>query len=169
MKETKAEKLTVMAEVVIIRLGLSMDNLRFQTYDGASNMSGTYKGSQALVKEKQPLALYIHCGAHVTHLFASCAANSVPLIRDSLQIVQDLGNVCNASADVRNILAETSSIDIASGEKVGRIKPLCPTRWLSRCTSVTSVLNQYSHVLPALETVSKSVSGETASRARGLL
>jgi len=31
------------------------------------------------------------------------------------------------------------------------------------------VLNQYSHVLSALETVSKSVTGETAPRARGLL
>jgi len=120
MKETKADKLAVMAEDVIFRLELSVDNLRFRlTTELQICRALRLQRIQALIKEKQPLALYIHCGAHVTHLIASCAANSVPLIRDSLQIVQDLGNFCNSSAKVRNIFAETSSIDIASGEKVG--------------------------------------------------
>jgi hypothetical protein len=36
--------------------------LRGQTYDGASSISGQYKGRQALINEKQPLALDTHCG-----------------------------------------------------------------------------------------------------------
>ena len=39
-----------------IRLGLSMFNLRGQCYDGASNVSAVYKGTQALIQKEQPLA-----------------------------------------------------------------------------------------------------------------
>ena len=38
---------------------LPISALRGQTYDGASNMSGQHKGCQALICEKQPLALLI--------------------------------------------------------------------------------------------------------------
>ena len=38
--------------------------MRGQTYDSASNMSGCYKGCQAIICQEQPLALCVHCGAH---------------------------------------------------------------------------------------------------------
>ena len=41
-----------------IGLGLSMSNLCGQCYDGASNMSAVYKGTQALIQKEQPLAYY---------------------------------------------------------------------------------------------------------------
>ena len=40
----------------LIRLQLPIENLRAQTYDGAANMSGHYKGCQAEIKKVQPLA-----------------------------------------------------------------------------------------------------------------
>lgn len=40
-------------------LGLDINNLRGQSYDGGSNMSGKYRGVQARIKTLQPLA-YIH-------------------------------------------------------------------------------------------------------------
>jgi len=56
---------------VLIRLQLPIADLRGQTYDGASNMIvGQYKGCQALINQKQPLALYVHCGAHGVNLVA---------------------------------------------------------------------------------------------------
>ncbi|KAJ8050049.1 Zinc finger MYM-type protein 1 [Holothuria leucospilota] len=76
---------------VLTRLGLSINNLRAQTYDGASNMSGKYNGCQAMIKEQQPLAMFFHCSSHVSNLVMQHAVTTSPLVRDALQWVHDLG------------------------------------------------------------------------------
>ena len=69
--ETTGASLSNMIQDALLRLNLPITDLRAQTYDGASNMSGKYPGCQARIKEVQPLAHYTHCGAHVTHLVCS--------------------------------------------------------------------------------------------------
>ena len=69
--ETTGASLSNMIQDALLRLNLPITDLRAQTYDGASNMSGKYTGCQARIKEVQPLAHYTHCGAHVTHLVCS--------------------------------------------------------------------------------------------------
>lgn len=49
---------------VLIRLNLSISGLKDQAYDGAANMAGKYSGAQAIIKESQPLAFYVHCALH---------------------------------------------------------------------------------------------------------
>lgn len=49
---------------VPLRLNLSITGLRGQAYDDAANMAGKYSGEQANLKKHQPLAPYVHCGAH---------------------------------------------------------------------------------------------------------
>jgi len=49
-------------------LGLSLDNLRGQGYDGGSNMAGKNNGVQALLLNEQPLAFYTHCFSHSLNL-----------------------------------------------------------------------------------------------------
>ena len=44
MTETTGRALAQMIEDGLIRSGLSMNNLRGQTYDGAANMAGPYNG-----------------------------------------------------------------------------------------------------------------------------
>ena len=55
-------------EQAIIECSLDTSFLRGQAYDGASNMSGKYKGCAAILKEKYPLAIYSHCCSHVWNL-----------------------------------------------------------------------------------------------------
>ena len=50
------------------QLGLNLEHMRGQGYDGASNMSGKYRCVQARVKELYPLAMYTHCCNHVYKL-----------------------------------------------------------------------------------------------------
>jgi hypothetical protein len=60
-----------LSEVIISKFqpwGLSMSKLRGQGYDGASNMSGCFKGVKARIQEIQPLAVYTHCVGHVLNL-----------------------------------------------------------------------------------------------------
>ena len=48
--------------------GLDINLLRGQGYDGASNMSGKFRGVQAIVKSRVPSAVYLHCRAHSLNL-----------------------------------------------------------------------------------------------------
>jgi hypothetical protein len=45
--------------------------MRRQGYDGASIMSDAFNGVQAVIRKSYPLALYIHCAAHVLNLSVS--------------------------------------------------------------------------------------------------
>lgn len=160
---------------IILRLGLDATNIRAQTYDGAANMDGAYNGCQAVIREDYPLALPFRCGGHITHLVAQYAAECDPLIRDCLQWVKDLGKLYKRSTKYHRIfdsIVADSKYD-NEGEvcdiSPSRIRPLCPTRWLSRHPAVTSVTKQYELVLQSLEEMSdNSGPGETATKARSL-
>lgn len=52
--------------------------LRGQTYDGAANVSKGVKGVQAVLREKQPLALYVRCRPHCVILVTQTACSSAP-------------------------------------------------------------------------------------------
>ena len=60
-----------------------------QDYDEASSMSGKEKGVQAIVKEFCPLAVHVHCSAHVLNLLLvkSCA---IPEIYSTFDFIIDI-------------------------------------------------------------------------------
>lgn len=109
MKETAGRAIVNMLKDVLIRTQLPLANLRAQTYDGASNMSGEFNGCQAEIKKQQPLALYTHCGAHVTHLITSKAVSAAPFIRDALDAVQELGNLYSQSDKLKSTYLDTNA------------------------------------------------------------
>ncbi|XP_072016938.1 zinc finger MYM-type protein 1-like [Amphiura filiformis] len=165
---SSGEAISTIIEDVIIRLGLSIDNLRAQTYDGASNMSGKYAGCQAKIKSKQPLAMFFHCSSHVSNLVMQHAVTSSPLVRDALQWVQDLGTLYRRSGNYKTIFKDIAS-ELQPGTSTASIRPLCPTRWLCRQSAVESVVNNYKVVLDSLETMAQSSTSDTATKANGLL
>ena len=58
-------------EQAIAACNLDISLLRGHAYDGASNMSGKYKGCAAILKQRYPLAIYSHC-LHVLNSFCCC-------------------------------------------------------------------------------------------------
>ena len=54
----------------IENLGLNLESLHGQCYDGASTMSGERAGVQARTCERQPKVLYTHCAGHSLNLKA---------------------------------------------------------------------------------------------------
>ena len=54
---TAGEALSSTIQDVLIRLGLPLDNLRGQCYDGATNMAGDHKGVQSRILALQSKAL----------------------------------------------------------------------------------------------------------------
>lgn len=78
----------------LISCSINCEYLIGQRYDGASNMSGKYKGVQAIVREKYPKAIYVHCAAHTLNLAVSNASNIQP-IRNCLGIIEKLYDFFN--------------------------------------------------------------------------
>lgn len=71
-----------LANIIIQKLkelGLSLEFLRGQGYDGGANMSGKYKGVQARILNLQPKASYTHCASHRLNLTLLKACNVLPI------------------------------------------------------------------------------------------
>ncbi len=65
-------------EKVVMAL-LEENNLKMENiwgYDGATNMSGHFKGLQSRILHKDPKALYVHCQAHCLNLVLVESAKS---------------------------------------------------------------------------------------------
>jgi hypothetical protein len=77
-------------------IGISINNLRGQGYDGSANMSGKNNGAQALIQNDQPLAFYTHCFSHSLNLCLSKACN-VSSIKNMLGIVSCVATFFSAS------------------------------------------------------------------------
>ena len=86
---------------VLIRFCLPIENLRGQSYDGASNMSGRFNGVQALTCQEQPLAYYTHCTTHRVNLVAQYVSEP-ECIRSILTIVNEIGQLYSNSIKFRN-------------------------------------------------------------------
>ena len=70
-------------------LGLSLNNLRGQGYDGASTMSGEKSGVQKRIRDKQPKAIYTHCAGHSFNL-AILSSCTLPPIRNCIDQVKSI-------------------------------------------------------------------------------
>lgn len=93
--ETTGNAIRVLIIYLVRDLGLTMDNCRGQSYDGAGNMAGRYVGASTLIQHQFPKAIYVHCMNHRLNL---CVADTC-----SLAMVQDMmGTVRKLSEFFRN-------------------------------------------------------------------
>lgn len=163
---TTGENLAKVATDVLLRLNLPLSGLRGQTYDGAANMSGNRKGAQARIREMQPLALFVHCGAHCANLVTQAACTASSLTSDALDWVHKLGCLYKMSGKYKTKFV---NIAAAASGTVSNLQPLCQTRWTTRTPTIWSVLRQYESVLLSLEDMAQTDASNTGVTARGLL
>ena len=96
---------------ILLRLQLPIKMLYGQTYDGASNMAGNFKGCQVIIAQKQPLALYVNCGAHAVNLVAQTVADSAIPVRDAMHLLHELGTLFSQSIKCRTTFAHIAEAD----------------------------------------------------------
>ena len=150
---------------MLIRMQLPLENCRGQAYDGAANMTGKNKGVAARIQRENPAALHVHCLAHCTNLALQEASRRCRMIRDALDITNEVTNMVRNSPKMAHLL---SSVSLAAKGTSAKLRPLCPTRWTCRSASLRSVLSSYGAILDTMEECSAS-GGEPARRAGGVL
>ena len=153
---------------VLLRLGLPLAQLRAQTYDGASNMAGQFKGCQAWLVKEQPLALHFRCSAHCVNLALMHSMEASDLVFDAMERVNELGKFFKRCGTFHKEWEQVIKDDDPGDSTVTSLRPLCPTRWTCRRKALSAVLNRYSEVLDSLENTAKK-QGEAGCKARNLL
>jgi len=131
---TTADALTTQFLDALNKIGVPVDKMRAQGYDGASVMSGHINGVQARVRRVNPKAIYIHCRAHVLNV-CIVHASKLPIVRNIMDTMQAVSLAFKFSAKRLLVFEEQLGNNAAVQEEMGRrskLKVLCETRWASR-------------------------------------
>lgn len=135
-------------------LGLDTTRIRGQGYDGASTMSGAFRGLQAEIKKISPSAAYVHCASHVLNLTIHNSV-CVPIIRNAIGQVKEVANFFQSPKRLHLLQGKCSN----SSHK--KLKSPCPTRWIEYHDSIIRFLEMISPIVSALEEFAASPAGKT--------
>ena len=150
------------------KLGLNIKDARGQSNDNAPNMSGKYKGLQALLKNKNPQIEFIPCAGHSLNLVGVNAVDSCEAASDFFGFLQLLYNFC-ASSTHRWKIVFSGLVGGAGKDRKATIKSL--TRWSARAITTKVIHSNYNHILETLELIilDKDEKRQTQNEATALL
>uniref|UniRef100_F6X4E3 DUF4371 domain-containing protein n=1 Tax=Ciona intestinalis TaxID=7719 RepID=F6X4E3_CIOIN len=160
--ETSSATLHKLIQSAITSVGLSFNDCRGQSYDGAANMSGHLSGVQARFKEMYPAMLYVHCSGHNLNL----------AIQDTFRNNTDAANsLATLNGVVNFIKASPKRLSMFENFRYSALRPLCPTRWAMRFEAIDIFIKNYDTILNWLQTVAtdSSMDGKSRSGARSFL
>ena len=119
------------------KYGLDIMNCRSQSYDNASNMSGKYNGIKAIIKDVNPLAIWIPCSSHSLNLVATRGVGSSPLTRAFFVFIQRLYNFFSTPRRWYLLM------DVLKSKKLPIIKRVINTRWLANAETTRALAYGY--------------------------
>ena len=150
----------------LIRVKLDLHKCVGQAYDGASNMSGPYRGVASRIQAENPRVLYVHCMAHSLNLCLQDSASGSKCVHEALSLTSDLANFIRASPK-RLAIFEKLQADL--NPDAHSLKPLCPTRWTVRTAAIQAIVENWNVIIAELEVIQSDCTGEPSRKACGLL
>lgn len=137
---------------------INIMDCRGQSYDTAANMSGKFNGLQTRIKEINPLAVYVPCGAHRLNLTVFHAAQSSSIIVRFFLFIQSVYVFFSRSTHRWSILVKHLEKDLRArnikGERVLVPKKLSDTRWAARADACRAIKAGYGSFINALTEIS---------------
>lgn len=161
-------------------LGIDLQNLISNSFDGAANMKGEYKGLQKMLKQDAPTSVYTHCHAHVLNLVIGDSTMCAIAAQNVFDLIQQTAVFFSYSYKRTDLWKRLLS-DQVGNEKLVRFQKLGATRWNSKHAALQSIFrttstpnkdrHHYVHLIEALHILgySKTVDPHTSSEARNLL
>ncbi|XP_073133423.1 uncharacterized protein [Henckelia pumila] len=148
--------LTLKKEIcnVLNQYNLSVENLRGQGYDGASNMRGEWNGLQALFLKDCLHAYYVHCFAHRLQLALVAVSKELKSIRE---------------AEINDLI---TSGEVETGTGANQECSLIragATRWSSHYYSVRRLIDLFSSICTLIQDlIDGGLNSNIRGEARGL-
>ena len=159
------EKLTA----ALLDLGLDPCRAVSIAADGASNMSGVYRGLAAQFREAAPLVLYTHCYAHVLNLVVKDLLQDINNLKHVMGVLQSLYNFLESHSTKRHNIYMNIDLGDQNSKVVKVVKNLSATRWSMRHDAVQAVKEEFPRVLKCLHVLSEDKDAATSSTADSLL
>lgn len=155
-KKTDGESLYNLLKEVISSFGLNLSDLRAQCYDGAANMRGPYSGVAARMLQDNPMAIYVHCYAHILNLCLVSTCSSIPAVRNAFQQLNALHSFIEASSKRHAIFEKIrlSTNTFYGGSST--LKSLSDTRWSCRVEAIKALFDNFEGVILTLEEISEN-------------
>ena len=150
MMELPGESLYHLVRTVLMTLGLNIEDIVAQCYDGAANMRGMYKGVAARIKRDNPRAIYVHCNAHILNLVLVDAAKAIIAARNTFGTISELHNFMEGSAKRHAVFEEMQK---ESGCKSLTLKSLSDTRWACRAEALKVIKKRLEDVITSLQKI----------------
>jgi len=159
-----------LANVIVQKLkelGLSLEFLRGQGYDGGANMSWKYKGVQARILNLQPKASYTHCASHRLNLTLLKACNVLP-IKKLFSTVKEVCNFVRDSPKRVDLFKKVITEHLPTSKSIILIK-LCETRWVESHEVILRFSDMLLPIIIFLEDIIGNTDGHILSKCNGLL
>ena len=118
-----------------------------QTYDGASVMSGSTGGVQAIIKKSFPTAEYVHCYAHQVNLVMGKAASINRNVRIFFSNLQGICTFFSVSPQ------RTAVLDAVVNRRLPRASN---TRWNFLSRSVNTVFEHKNDIIQCMDEILKN-------------
>ncbi|KAK5838755.1 hypothetical protein PVK06_007492 [Gossypium arboreum] len=170
VKDTASLTLKNVIFNVLLQHSFDIQNIRGQSYDGASNMRGEFNGLQALILNDCRYAYYVHCFTHRLQLALVASAREVVEVHQFFKNLSDIVNIVSASSKRHDELQKAQAAEIsrlvsinelATGTRMNQMGTLqlpSETRWSSHLNSVTSLLKMYNATSTILENLKNTTS-----------
>ncbi|XP_066910501.1 zinc finger MYM-type protein 1-like [Clytia hemisphaerica] len=104
LENIKSDVIVRVIKDILLRLNLSLENCRGQTYDGASNMMGRKSGVSTQILAEQPKAVAIHCEGHSLSLSIKSLTSECDTLKDTLSVVKEICVLVKYSPKRENLL-----------------------------------------------------------------
>ncbi|CAF1232275.1 unnamed protein product [Rotaria sordida] len=176
----------IMEEVT--NLGLDLQNCVGQGYDGCSTMAGHIRGCQAIIKEKYPRILYIHCASHSFNLTISDSCD-IRTVQHAIGVIKETYNFFRISSvrtqlfnkyvqqlnykkkELQDFINSNKPIDqhIELRMLKTKLSNVCITRWVERHYSIETFYSLYPAVVDALNELGDYKEQETSTKAHLLM
>ena len=167
MNKLDAESITDAILSKLDKIGLDYkSSLIGMGFDGASVMSGRVKGVQKRIRDKAPLAYYIHYHGHRLNLVLVASTKAVPESDDFFCILEKLYIfIGNSVVHIRFVELQHQMFP---GENIRELQHLSDTRWWCRATSCANALITFPVIMRLLRETAEFDVGAGSVDARGL-
>ena len=157
---TTGEHIASAIKRTIADLGLDIEHVRGQGYDGCSAMSSEAVGVQAIIKRASPKALFVHCYGHCLNLVIahSCKLGNV---RNVIGILKETCLFFLHSPKRTALLESIVQDEVTEKTKRKAILDLCKTRWAMRHVAYSHFYSSYAYIVKALEVIAYSLHQDT--------
>lgn len=149
----------------LIKHNINTDNVAFQSYDFASNMSGHNKGAQRFFTELVGHSVpYIPCQAHRMNTFIEHSCDASPIIGELFNVLENIYVFFSFSTKRFKDLADR----MKEIEGSLQLRNISKTRWTARAESIKSVWTSLNAIVETLKDITTSNKFDSLTKAKAL-